>query len=411
MKLMRMATVGAVALTAITGIVATAEVSVAVPPSAEALRGQIISNNVTTNGATVYVEAWPNQTYLTSLADGATVPTYPLVNRWTADGRFTVYVDYAVLPAQYRDSDGNVELQIRATDGVKDIDWGTSVHARADGTIATSSAASSGFNGVDSVQLDIDRATATLGSGGGAAMSSDNGLDMPAAPEPAGVSATTPAFWASAGSSAAAASSASTESVASPQGISCLTYTKSTLFGLRENFAVAYGWSGAKVTVDFDSGSSHTMGGALLVGGKWSANSTKSVTYGAGATAANIVDARVMNRVNYRDYGNTCSASTTTWRKPLSVAAPLPSAEFTRIAHYNYTAKCNSYGPGATAWKQSTKNGTFGTGIDLGPLAVSAQSGWNSATKMQYVVSSVSALCGSTAYGWASSPHSSARAA
>jgi hypothetical protein len=185
----------------------------------------------------------------------------------------------------------------------------------------------------------------------------------------------------------------------------CVTTAGSYSYGLTEHFATIYGWSGATGTMDFDTGSNHALGIGVGSGTSWRQSGTASIGTSSGATVGNIADANVVNKVNYRDYYSSCSANTT--RKPVSFYALLPSGSFTRASDVNYTTGCSYYYPGGLTWKSNVSNYTYSGGVDIGPVNVSAQSGWNTATKMTYNVTSRSKICGSTSAGWLSSPGAS----
>jgi hypothetical protein len=124
----------------------------------------------------------------------------------------------------------------------------------------------------------------------------------------------------------------------------------------------------------------------------------------ASAVRGGVADATVYNKINYRDYYNSCYVSF--WRKPLSVNALLTS--FTYAPHVSWRT-CSTYTAG-TYSKTSGKNSTYSVGMDIGPANVSAQSGWDSLTEIAWTVKSRTKICGSSTAGWVSSGQAEARA-
>lgn len=348
------------------------------------------------------IYAWPTTDRLASARTGeqlamALLQSGPL----GADGRFSVQIDNAKIPVGYETSSGQVDLRVVVTAGQRQSTWDTSVSNSA-GNWNTTRARSARMTSVDQVTLDLAGETAELASdpkdkqinrgpttvgqarlAGQALATSDKNLAVEPAPQ----------------------TSVSSVGIINAPTETCVTTAGSSYNGLTETFATVYGWSGATGTMDSDTGSNHTLGVGLGSSTGWKQSGTVSIGSGAGATVGGIADAYVVNKVNYRDYYSSCSAFTT--RKATGFYALLPSGSFTRATDTNYTTGCSYYYPGGTAWKSNVSNYTYSGGVDIGPLNVSAQSGWNTATKMTYNVTSKSKICGSTSAGWLSSPGAS----
>jgi hypothetical protein len=177
---------------------------------------------------------------------------------------------------------------------------------------------------------------------------------------------------------------------------------------VREVWAAAYGWYGAKVTVDFNSGNTHTLGIGLSAtegGANMSAAGQSSISSSAGARVTGIVNEFVVNKVNYRRYrlyGNACPAKRHKWRAE-GFYALLPDAEFTNSGSAIYSA-CNAITPRFEGWKENGTNATYSGGVTLFGFGLSAQAGWNQETKMTWDVTRNSWICGSTSVGWVESP-------
>lgn len=367
----------------------------------EALRGVV--RGVSHGQFAVY--AWPSSDRLAVATEGDQM-AMPLIQKGVlgSGGRFSVAIDAARLPQGVVSGNGQVDLQIIVTDGLREATWSTSV-AQVGGRWSTTMAHVAKRSAPDEVVFDLAGETAELASD-----ARDKQIDHG------------PATVGQARSAGAELATSDKNLSVLPVGRghfrnsgivyapseTCVTTTGTTYYGLLEHFATVYGWSGATGTMDFDTGSSHTLGvGVSSSGTAMRQSGTASIGTSAGATIGNIADAHVKNRVNYRNYYNSCSPYE--YRKPLSFNALMPSGDFTRAADHNYTASCANYYPGGTTWKQNVTNYTYSAGVDIGPINVSAQSGWNTATKLTYYVKEKSKICGSSLSGWVNSPGSSSR--
>ncbi|MDC5697338.1 hypothetical protein OO014_08720 [Intrasporangium calvum] len=321
-----------------------------------------------------------------------------------AGGRFNVFIEAAHLPPGVVTGNGQVDLQIVVTDGQREATWSTTV-AQVGGRWNTTMAHASKRGAPDEVTLDLVAQTAEQASDA-RAKQIDHG------PMTIGDARRARVKLATSDKNLSVMPIGKGHFRGSGIGYSasdiCGTITGTTYYGLREHFATLYGWSGATGEVDFETGSAHTLGVGVTgpdFGMKQSGTATISTS--VGATATNIADAMVRNWVNYRDYKNTCTQYV--YRKPVSFNALLPSGDFTRTADYNYSASCAPYSAGTTVWKNNATNYTYSAGVDIGPINVSAHSGWTSATRMRFAVTAPSYLCGSTPKGWAASAGSSSK--
>ncbi|WP_353510926.1 hypothetical protein [Intrasporangium sp.] len=169
----------------------------------------------------------------------------------------------------------------------------------------------------------------------------------------------------------------------------------------------AYAWSGALATVIQKNGNDHTLGIGFSSTGSNSGfkqSGTQSTNMAPSASRSGVADTYVWNKVNYRDYYSSCSPSVT--RKPYSVNALL--SNFTYTPHVTWST-CTTY-RGGTYTKYQGTNVTYGAGLDIGPINVSAQSGWKSNTEIAWTVTKRTTLCANSASGWVSSSLASASA-
>lgn len=201
---------------------------------------------------------------------------------------------------------------------------------------------------------------------------------------------------------------AATSAQPAAAGLGCVYYVGLSHYGLSERFMQAYGWSGAQATVYEDYGNDHTLGIGLSTNAKgtsFTQSGTQTLNVGASAERGGVVDANVYNRVNYRDYYNTCTPHFE--RRPISVYGLL--TDYTYAPHPRWST-CIRYSSGKYT-KAKGSNVTYSAGVDIGPVSISARSGWDSNTKLVWQVTRPTSICGSSAQGWVTSALAEAHAA
>ncbi|MGI5227124.1 hypothetical protein [Actinoallomurus sp. CA-142502] len=353
--------------------------------------------------ADIVAQAWPNRSELDKIIhEGGKValPTVA-VTRTDTSGHFSFRLPDGI-DSRYVGDDGKVDLRIVASDSKNAVTWQyTATHG------ASSSAARSGHRVWSTAKSDA----------GGDARPADLRFDLSPSSPQAYDATDDPAEWVTNSGTKLTRSAASharstvllphTSVRSSTSNAEPCVLEPSTLYTQNpERFAVVSAWSGAKGTVYQSQSVSHTLGIGIQVDGQsgaWTQNGTESInlTQGSGATLPGVADATVGNEVNYRYYRGTLNCVNTSYVEPESTYAFLSIAE--RHAHVSYTA-CAAAFHGATYWKDTAKNVTYGAGLELGWMSLSAQSGWTSDTKIEWVITQDSKLCGSTSSGWASSP-------
>jgi hypothetical protein len=302
------------------------------------------------------VLAWPDDGTLRAMPAGARFATAVVYKgRTGADGRFAIPLDPSLLPTEYVGPRGQVDLQVVAPDAQTQADWFFSavraerVKAAGRAGWTTQTALSDDSTAPEQVTLDLGRATADTASDPVAKQVAPDGRTLGAVRRAAGATALTaaPTLAVSPRNAAVFARPLSRTvagrlSVAALPTEVCQNYELRTIRNRPEVFARVFAWSGAKGIVDLNEDSDHTLGVAVQ-NGKWSSSGTKKISTSAGATVKNVVDAQALNKVNYRDYGNTCYP--TVWRRPLSFYALIPGREFRYAGHLKYRY-CTPYGPG-----------------------------------------------------------------
>lgn len=136
----------------------------------------------------------------------------------------------------------------------------------------------------------------------------------------------------------------------------------------------------------------------------FSQSGTSTISLNASASRGGVIDATAWNKSNYREYIYSCRPGYEL--RPISVNSLL--FQWTFWPHEIY-ATCTTY-TGGTYTKGNGTNVTYSTGVNLGSGSVSAQSGWNSDTKVSWTVTKKTKLCGSSSVGWVSSARAEAHA-
>ncbi len=168
-----------------------------------------------------------------------------------------------------------------------------------------------------------------------------------------------------------------------------------------------YAWSGAKARVEQTIGrdSEHHLGVATKVAnGPWQANGSvgRSIAQGAGQEVGNVADAAIYNSWNYREYIGSTSASLERDCKTLFAISvyDIFNEPYTYAPHQNFPYACVSKSHGAALRKVTHNNVTYAAGVDLGPINVSARSGYDNGTEIRWTVDRNSKACSNNVDGW-----------
>lgn len=338
--------------------------------------GRVLRNGSPVRRAEFTVQAWPSTAALSRLPKGAKADLLDIGRVQTdSQGRFFLDFDGRDLPAKYRRTNGYVDLRLVAHDGRWQVPWAiTSVFRVTKGvpSWATPQGMAVGQNDPADLTFEIG--------------------DLPSVTEK---HAPGLAFLPKGSSQPTAAARFPVT-----EGTPCIPQAGIITYGLSELFMAAWAWTGAYATVTQSTGVEHTLGiGIVDSAGVWSANGTASLsaTSTASATRGQLLDTYVFNQMNYQDWFYTSCAYTE--RRPHSSYGFL--TDFAYAFHPYWTA-CSYYQLG-TYTRSSGSNATYGTGVALGPINVSAQSGYNSASSISWTVTLPTALCGSGPEGWVTS--------
>lgn len=324
-------------------------------------------------GAKVFVQAWPAPSVLQGLSKGSRVPMLDL-GTVTVDnnGEFSVQ-PVKEISTRYLDH-GSVALEIVVTQGAKLASWTASATTRG-GNIWSEKADLLIDLGLQPGVEDLNDPPSSWDWGGKAPQLTRRGLI------PTSLSKVTPA------------------QALAPLSGGCYTTDTGVRTDPNEHYMNAYAlFSHATITVSESTNSTHHLGIGYQDSYKhWSQNGSIAFTEvrsGSG-TYSGLYDDMVYNKVHYEDYFTTAPCSYTK-RRPIATDAFF--SQFQYQGHPQWT-HCQLYYHGTYVKAQGT-DVTFSGGVGLGPIAVSAQSGWNTSTSEEFDVidGQPAELCGSNDY-------------
>ncbi|MEV7428320.1 hypothetical protein AB0N29_01765 [Nocardioides sp. NPDC092400] len=173
-----------------------------------------------------------------------------------------------------------------------------------------------------------------------------------------------------------------------------------------EKFMRVMNWAGAPADVTQGTESTHSLGigtTSSFAGGVWKAGGQMAVTSNIDETIHDVVSKWIMNKVNYQDRIYTCSdgrGHTTkyTYREGRGVNTAFD--KMPKLGTYEkLTRHCKLREPGYELTKKKAVNETVTAGVDLGPINVNAQSGWNEGTRFFVETTRKSWVCWSNGEG------------
>jgi hypothetical protein len=357
--------------------------------------GTVMKNGHADPGAVVTPLLWPNSDTLDTMADNATVATIPLSPATTdANGNFAVQLVAATTPASYFDSQGHADIELIVGDASISTDWAfTATRNLRTGGWTSASEDAVGGTAMEAVVLDVGASTSTelVGS---EATGFSNGTMTAAAAEAAG----------------AADGSAITEDVSVAPlipnpGPRCTYYAGAALTNRAEPFMHVYPGKHAPATALQEFGVNHGVGIATNFSSKWvggAAGGTINLSLKARADVTLTANSTVFNALNFRRFTNLCG-----WAQERSTSVHAILNRIDAAAEPDFTS-CNSVPIGSNPAKASGKDVTFKAQVNVGPVSVNAQSGWNSLSSVTWHIKAATNLCGSSSLGWASAAEAEA---
>lgn len=336
-------------------------------------------------GATVVGWAWPDTDTLAGAPDGAQLQPLLLGTATTGpDGRYALSVDPSRIPAGYREPDGTVAIEtLTTTPSGTSMLWETSVRW---------DAAAAGFSNATTGEV-VGPATTTaedLGAGTAENTGADPNDDV---------------------SQAVAVAPAAVPAVSAG---GCTWSAGAWHKGLPERFLDVDAWKGAPGVVTERDSTTHTLGigvsdtgsfADLTAGGTMAIDAT-TVT-GHEADSGPLVNTRVADRANYRDFAMWCDGHLMKWRerRPVSMYDYLDSDLFVHIPHTYYYSSCGGKRVGQHWTTSSAHAAAVGGGVDLGPVTVSAQAGYDDSTSVKFTWNQDGYICGDNTLGPLQSSH------
>jgi hypothetical protein len=199
-------------------------------------------------------------------------------------------------------------------------------------------------------------------------------------------------------STASSSATGSSSDVALQSVPYCSLVTGAIDYNHTEHFVTTYTQSGIPERVTEGKSTTHTMGVEVRpAGGSWSANGTASITKTSTASVSVSYSGphTTYNRVNYRSYSNSCTGRQT--KSPYSFYDMLTDdGSAVSMVSYIY---CGHH-PAGAVWSTGTaKSATFGAGVSVSGVSLSAQSGYSSSVDLTYTFNVKGEVCGNNQAG------------
>lgn len=377
--------------------------SIAVLQSRLDVKNVLVSGVVTEDlrpveGALIVARIWPNTSILQDVKEGEKAPVKIVDYATTSpDGQFVISLLPDLVDKDYWELDGSVSVQIWLVHNGKEVPWNFSA-------LPPSEKESSGNWSTEVIQQSESKF--------------DEGLevDFEIGQEPNVRQSDDPAAsWF--GVDALASSERS--SLGLIDGGVPVTLATSTcwaavpvggtwIYNNRERFMAVYGWTGAKAQISqaVSSSSTHTVGiGYRPNGGSWSVNGsvTQTISTGSAQTVTGITNAFIHNSINYRQWNcseaNDNTAIIGTEIRPAGFY-DIFNEPHTSALHVSYTLGCVPKSAGTSIIKTQGTNQTFSAGVTTPLMNLSARSGFNQGTRLEFNVTAPSKVCGNSSQGW-----------
>ena len=331
----------------------------------------------------VLVFADPNQRTLHKTPDGGSL-TVPLVTATNvaSDGAFTLTLDPATLPANTVQPDGSVNLEaIAVSGGRQQVFFFPAALARTStGTTAFVSTSTGARPATPRLRFDLRGGSASNLNYDATKWLSESGRLLPATTVATlDANTTTPVKPTTAQIAAAVAAGTTAEA-------SCLLHAGDYIKGKPEHFVNVYtdnnNTSTAHVTES--ASATHTLGVAVDFGGTWHQSGTANISRSS-STSATSADRQkawsYWNKVNYRKFFDSCLGK---YQKPAGFYDLLSGNYDGPVDMLWLTASCDAKRKGDSWDTGSADAATFGTGVDLPVVDVSAQTGFATSENVHF---------------------------
>lgn len=324
--------------------------------------------------AKIGILAWPNKKTLRALHTGATIPLVTLgTTSTTSTGAYSLNVDISQLGSRYRESNGSVNVEVRIATPTQGATVYLPLHrskVSRDPTRVT----------LPPYSFDLVHRRVT-----GPGLRVPEHLAVFRTAEPA-------ADWIPEPSPSPG-----------PDGPPCRGTAGRWLPDREEHFLNVWAWRGAKATVTESTGSTHTLGVGVRTGsGPWTFAGHSEETWSHDMTVSTppISNNRAVgNAVNYRIFRLRCGASWfQTSVRSMGIDALLPSRFIHRKIRPIRFRHCVSYDAGQAIQIHDSANVTYGGGVDLGFVSLSAHASLTDSTQEIFIPTRRTWICGNNRY-------------
>lgn len=165
----------------------------------------------------------------------------------------------------------------------------------------------------------------------------------------------------------------------------CLLDPQQYIYGRPEHFVNVYDDGSTSAHIAEGASSTHTMGIALSTGSSWKQSGTASISRSASvkATSADRTHSwGYWNKVNYRQFLDSCIG---TYRKPVGFYDIISADIDGSVQYAFFTNSCGQKAKGDTWDTGGATAATFGGGVSVAGITVSAQSGYSSDVNIHMV--------------------------
>ncbi len=340
-------------------------VAVAATPDV-GVTGTVVRGVAPVEGADVSVSVWPSDRVLAALPDGAPVTLISLgTTRTDSRGAYAVSSALADVPADYREADGSLSVEVDVTSAAGATQWNSTV-------------------------------------GGSAPLSRADSFDLAGSVREDGVQTALAVTAPASGATSAAAGAAPDNGGPTCHWAATSTYKQATEF-----YGQADGAPGVWAHLTQTATSTHTLGIAVEgSNGAWSGSGSSSVSVTSGtssSTSSTNYSMRWYNTINYRGYNWICTSGSVkhTYR---AVSTYGRNSEWHQVTH-PYYGYCINQRSGTNQIRHLETSYTNSGGVSLGFVSVNAELTWGSDVTEEIKFLTASQYCGTAAQG----PEQSAR--
>lgn len=360
--------------------------------------GLVTENSRPVEGALIVARIWPNTSVLQNLKVGEKAPVKIVDYATTGpEGKFAVSLLPELVDTPYMELDGSISVQIWLVHDGIEVPWNFSALPPA-GKDEFQNWSTEALRQSESKSDELLEVNFEIG----------NEANVKQSDDPAASWVATDSTLAGEGGSLRLIDGGVPVALAAGTCWAAVPVGGTWLYNNRERFMAVYGWTGAKAKISqaLSSSSSHTVGiGYKLNVGPWSVSgsATQTISTGSAQTITGITNAFIHNSINYRRWN--CSEAND---NIAIVGTEIRPAGFydifnepnTIALHVNHTLGCVNKSAGTSVVKTAGTNQTFSAGVTTPFINLSARSGFNQGTRLEFTVTAPSKVCGNSSQGW-----------